>query len=135
MNIFELSDKLVAFKWRKKEIEAALKNVSSEIEKIESEMLQLMTADEIQSFNRGGKTFYLNMKIHASANSEKKAELYDALKDNGYGDLVYETVNANSLAAFVREQIEQNEEVLPEWLEGKVKVFEKSTVGMRKGKS
>lgn len=50
----------------------------------------------------------------------------------GFGDLVYETVNANSLSAFVKEQIEENGDVLPEWLDGLVNVFEKTSVSLRK---
>mgnify|MGYP000783247873 CR=1 FL=1 len=53
-------------------------------------------------------------------------------KRQGYGGLIYETVNANSLSAFVREQISENDDVLPGWLEGLVSVFEKTTVGVRK---
>ena len=60
--------------------------------------------------------------------------MFDALKKQGFGSLITETVNANSLSAFVREQIEENEDTLPEWLEDKVNVFEKVSVGVRKAK-
>ena len=53
-------------------------------------------------------------------------------RTEGYGGLIYETVNANSLSAFVREQISENDDVLPDWLEGLVSVFEKTTVGVHK---
>ena len=68
----------------------------------------------------------------ASATADHKDELFKALRAEGYGGLVYETVNANSLSAFVREQISENDDVLPDWLEGLVSVFEKTTVGVRK---
>ena len=45
---------------------------------------------------------------------------------------MYETVNANSLSAFVKEQISENGDELPDWLNGLVNVFEKTTVGVRK---
>lgn len=45
---------------------------------------------------------------------------------------MYETVNANSLSAFVNEQITENDESLPEWLEGLVNVFEQTRVSVRK---
>ena len=61
-----------------------------------------------------------------------KDELYQALKKAGYGDLVYETVNANSLSAFVKEQMAENGDVLPGWLNGLVNVFEKTGVSLRK---
>jgi len=50
----------------------------------------------------------------------------------GFGELIYETVNANSLSAFVKEQIAENGDELPDWLKGLVNVFEKTTVTVRK---
>jgi hypothetical protein len=64
--------------------------------------------------------------------ADRKEELFEALRTEGYGGLIYETVNANSLSAFVREQISENDDVLPDWLNGLVNVFEKTTVGVRK---
>jgi hypothetical protein len=64
--------------------------------------------------------------------ADRKDELFEALRAEGYGGLIYETVNANSLSAFVREQISENDDVLPDWLNGLVDVFEKTTVGVRK---
>ena len=45
---------------------------------------------------------------------------------------MYETVNANSLSAFVREQTAENGDTLPDWLAGLVTLFEKTSVGVRK---
>ena len=61
----------------------------------------------------------------------RKEELYAALKENGCGDLVYETVNANSLSAFVKEQIAENQDTVPEWLSGLVHVYEQTSVSVR----
>jgi hypothetical protein len=61
-----------------------------------------------------------------------KEELFDALRSKGFGELIYETVNANSLSAFVKEQIAENGDEIPDWLKGLVNVFEKTTVTMRK---
>ena len=58
--------------------------------------------------------------------------MYEALKNEGYGSLITETVNANSLSAFVKEQMADNDDILPNWLEGKVNVFDKVTVNLRK---
>ena len=46
--------------------------------------------------------------------------------------MITETVNANSLSSFVKEQIAENGDELPGWLRGLVNVFEKTTVGVRK---
>ncbi|WP_026486701.1 gp33 family protein [Caldanaerobius polysaccharolyticus] len=134
MEIFELAEKLKSLRERKKALEEEAKNLSHEIEETEAELTSRMIESEMQSFQKAGTLFYLNTKVFASPIPEKKQQLFQALKDNGYGDLVYETVNSNSLSAFVKEQIEQNEDKLPEWLDGLVNVYDKVTIGMRKAK-
>ena len=46
--------------------------------------------------------------------------------------MIYETVNANSFSAFVNEQITENGEELPDWLNGLVNVYEQTKVSVRK---
>lgn len=130
--IFSLADMLKLLKNTKSELAEAVKANNAGIEKVELELANLMVTEELQSFNRNNTLFYLNTKLYASAKADKKIELYDALKDNGFGSLITETVNANSLAAFVREQIENNEDKLPDWLNGRVNVYDKVSVGLRK---
>ena len=132
--IFELADKLRDLKDLKNELAEKTKGNNAEIDKVEFELATLMAREELQSFNRNSILFYLNSKTYASAKAEQKLELFETLKDNGFGSLITETINANSLAAFVREQMETNDETLPSWLDGKVTVFDKVSVGLRKAK-
>jgi hypothetical protein len=99
----------------------------------EIELSNLMLEEEMQNFKRGNMVYYLNTKTFAQAVSGNKDELFKSLRSEGYGDLVYETVNANSLSAFVKEQILINDDKLPDWLDGLVNIYEKTTVGIRKG--
>lgn len=131
-DIFELADKLKELKARKKELEDAAKEISTEIETVDQEMVQMMIDQEMQNFSRAGTLFYLNTKTYASPVAEKKPELFTALKDEGFGDLIKETVDSRSLSAFVNEQIEENDDKLPDWLDGLVNTFDKTTIGMRK---
>ncbi|MBE6846422.1 MAG: hypothetical protein E7508_12170 [Ruminococcus sp.] len=133
-DMFTLADRLKALRERKDELADETKANNAEIEKTELELSQLMAQTETQSFQRAGTLFYLTSKTYASANKENKAELYEALKNEGYGSLITETVNANSLSAFVKEQMSENDDTLPDWLEGKVNVFDKVTVNLRKSK-
>ena len=56
-----------------------------------------------------------------------------ALKANGYGDLVTETVNAGTLTSFAKERMAESETgELPGWLDAVVSTFEKVSVGVRK---
>lgn len=133
-DMFELADKLKELRDKKQHLAEETKKNNAEIEETEYKLSLEMASSETQSFNRSGTLFYLCTKLYASAVKENKAELYEALKNEGYGSLITETVNANSLSAFVKEQMTDNDDVLPDWLEGKVNVFDKVTVGIRKSK-
>jgi predicted nucleic acid-binding Zn-ribbon protein len=135
--IFELADKLKELKDEKKCAEQVIKDISEKISEVEATLAKVMTDSETQSFTRNGTMFCLTLSTKASAVAGLKNELYKILKKQGYGDLVYETVNAQSLSSFVKEQILENEDKLPFWLDGLVNLYEKVSVSVRKssGKS
>lgn len=130
--LFELADQLRALRDAKAEAEQRLKEINAEIDEVNYRLSELMAETETQNFTRAGTMFCLTTKTRASATAGRKDELFSALRGEGYGDLVYETVNANSLSAFVKEQIAENGDALPAWLEGLVNVFEKTGVSLRK---
>jgi len=130
--LFEWADKLKALRDRKDELEAELKQVNMDIDNADWHLSNLMAETETQNFTRAGTMFCLTTKIRASARAGQKDELFAALRGEGYGDMITETVNANSLSSFVKEQIAENGDALPDWLDGLVSVFEKTTVGVRK---
>lgn len=131
-DLFALADQLRELKETKKRLEDELKAVGLEIDRVDAALAEQMIASETQNFTRNGTMFCLTSTTRASATAGRKDELFEALSAAGYGDLVYETVNANSLSAFVKEQTAENEDILPSWLDGLVTVFEKTTVGVRK---
>ncbi len=130
--MFELADRLRELREEKAAAELRLKELSAEIDEVDYRLSELMAETETQNFTRQGLMFCLTTKTRASAMAGRKEELFSALRAEGYGDLVYETVNANSLSAFVKEQIAENGDTIPDWLNGLVNVFEKTTVGVRK---
>ena len=130
--ILEWADKLKALRDRKAELEAEMKDVNAEIDNADWHLSNLMAESETQNFTHAGTTFCLVTKTRASAKAGLKDELFRALRDEGYGDMITETINANNLSAFVKEQIAENGDALPEWLDGLVSVFEKTSVGVRK---
>lgn len=131
-SMFELAGRLKSLRDEKQEAEQRLKEINAAIEETDYGLAMMMAESETQNFTHAGTMFSLTTKTRASATAERKDELFTALRREGYGDLVYETVNANSLSAFVKEQIAENEDNLPKWLDGLVKIFEKTTVGVRK---
>ncbi len=131
--IFEMADKLKAAKDRKKELDAQVKEVNAEIESLDLALSDAMAEAELDRFSRNGSTFYLNTRLFASPAAGRKDDLMQVLKEQGYGSIVVETVNANTLASFVKEQMAANEDVIPGWLSDVVSTFEKVSVGVRKG--
>ena len=130
--MFELADRLKELRETKKELEQQLKLLNAELDEADFCLANAMLESETQNFTRSGIMFCLTNTIRASALADRKDELFAALRSEGFGALVYETVNANSLSAFVKEQIAENNDTLPNWLNGLVNVFEKTTVGVRK---
>ena len=130
--MYELAEQLGALREAKKEAEQRVKDINAALDDVEYRLAAWMANTETQSFTRAGTTFSLTHRTYASAVPGHKDALYAALKAAGYGDLVYETVNANSLSAFVGEQITEHGETLPEWLDGLVRVFEQTKVSVRK---
>ena len=130
--LFVLADQLRELKETKKYAEQELKEITEEIERVDAALAEQMIANETQNFTRNGTMFCLTSTTRASAAAGRKDELFEALREAGFGDLVYETVNTNSLSAFVKEQTMESRDILPCWLDGLVNVFEKTTVGVRK---
>jgi len=130
--MFSLSEELINLRNLKDDLEQQLTEVATKINSVEFRLCETMTENNTQNFTRNGQMFYLTTRTRASAVADMKDELFNALKVQGFGDLVKETVNANSLNAFVNEQISQNDEILPQWLNGLVSIFEKATVAVRK---
>lgn len=132
LELTELADRLFEKKEQKKDLEAQSKNLTAEIEELDKKLSDAMAEAEMDKFSHGGKTFYLNTRLFASAQQGRKDELFTALKENGFGEIVTETVNANTLASFCKEQMAENGDELPEWLSSVVSTFEKVSVGIRR---
>lgn len=131
--IFDLADQLKAAKDKKKELDAESKELGAKIEELDLALSDAMADAECERFSRNGSTFYLNTRLYASPIAGQKEAMFQALKENGYGGLVTETVNANTLDSFVKEQMAENNDEVPAWISEVVNTFEKVSVGIRKG--
>lgn len=130
--LLELSDKLKELRLVKSNLEAQTKGVNEEIDGVMTEMIGIMTTEELTSFNRNGTTFSLVTTEYPSPEPDKKAELWEAMKANGFEDLF--TINSQTLSATIKELISENDGVLPTWLEGLIKIAEKNSIRVAKSK-
>ena len=111
--IFAMADRLKALQEEKKALEASAKALGTEIAALDDKLSDAMTEAELDRFSRSGCTFYLKSRLFASPAAGCKEEMMQALKDHGFGTLVVETVNGNTLASFLKEQREETGEDIP----------------------
>ena len=130
--ILSLAAKLKDLRDTKKDVEEEVKFLNGEIEKVTGELSALMTDNELPSFTHSGFTYSLSTRTFASPLAGDKESLYAALRENGYGDIITETVNANTLSSTINDLIEQNDDALPDWLSGKISTYDKTTVRVAK---
>ena len=129
---FELAEFLKELRDKKADLEAEVKGINAEIDSITAELVADLIENESTGFNYKGYNFSLVIKEYPSAELDRKDELYDAMKENGFEHLF--TINSNTLSATVKDLKENNDGQLPAWLEGLIKVAEKATIQIRKGR-
>ena len=123
--LFELADQLKVAKDRKKQLDAEVKENNAVIEDLDRRLSDAMAEQEVDRFSRNGSLFYLSSRLFASPKAGEKETMIAALKANGYGDLVIETVNSGTLSSFAKERMAETETGdLPDWLADIIQTFE-----------
>ena len=114
----------------KRGLDAELKQVRTQLVTLEDAAIEYLAEEGITSVKMNGSTVYMQTQTFASLAEDKDAAMV-AFKEHGLGDLVRETVNSSSLAAFVREMRETEEGGIPDELEPHVTVSEVTRLRMR----
>lgn len=83
--------------------EAVLDGLKKKKEEIEQGMFAMMVEEGIDGLKHGGFSFTPSVRPFASLAADTKEEGFEWLRENGYGDLVKESVNANSLSSLYKE--------------------------------
>ncbi len=130
--LFKLADELQALREHKEALEADLAQANKDIYFADRKLSGRMADSETQNFTRAGVCFYLTDKSRYNAIPGQQEALLSAFKAQGFGELIKEQINANTLSSFVREQARENDDRIPSWLEGLVSKYENIVVGVRK---
>ncbi len=126
------ADTLKALRGEKADLQAKLKDVQESIDAVEAELIQLMTDAECTGFERNGTRFSLVIREFPGAVPEEKEELYHRMRLHGFDHLF--TINTQTLSATVKELKANNDDVLPDWLEGVIQIFEQPSIRVSKSK-
>lgn len=128
--MLEIADRLKELRDKKADLDFQAKALGEEIALVEQDLIQCMTDEECESFKHNGINFTLVIREYPAAVPEMKATLYEKMKRRGFGHLF--TINSQTLSATLKELKANNDDVMPSWLDGLVKVAEKSTIQIRR---
>ena len=88
---------------------------------LEEECYTKMCDVGVQSINIKGKTAYCRTDVFCSMAADHKEEAGAWLKEEGYADLFYETINSRTLSAAMKEFMKDGGELPTELITMKVK--------------
>lgn len=131
---FEKYEDLLAEKDR---IEKQDKEIKEKIESMKSDIIQEMIDEETPSIQIGNYAYSLQEKTKYSKKSEADlaaagVNFFTVLRQNGFGDLITETVNARTLSSAMSELADKNDGELPDDLASVVSKYEFSDIARRK---
>ena len=133
-DVFELSKRLKDLKDQKDALNTQLKAVNEELENVNRELSQLMVDNELQRFSLHGTLYYLSTDVYISEIADRREELYESIRQQGYGDLIKNTIPYQTLKSFVKEMMEDQAEAEdgdpkpPPWLRPFVRVYKADKV-------
>ena len=114
MNIAELADQYQAAKDNAERIEAELQDAKAFRDNLKGRLIDAMLEEETDSIGRNGRRYTVCAKTKYSKAAGADDQLFDLLREQGLGDIIRETVNANTLQAAMKQLAEDNGGELPE---------------------
>lgn len=130
--VLDLIDQFKAALEEKDTLAEATKRNNAEVIEVRDKLAQAMVDAEIDQVGRHGINWKLKPTTKYSKKAGKDAELFDILRDHGLGDLIKETVNAQTLQGAMSELAKENDDELPDEFTEVINKFEYMDVSHRK---
>ena len=131
-NMMTLADRYKELRDKKYALQDELKALHEELDQAEADLVAAMTAEECSGFKRNGYGFSLVIKEYPGAVPEEKDELYRRMRAHGFDHLF--TINPMTLSGTVKELKANNDDILPDWLEGVIRIFEQPSIRVTRAK-
>ena len=112
---------------RKRRLEAMIKANNAELRNAETDVLEYLAENGIQSIKTTEGTVYHRMTMRARLNTGDLDAAHAVMRELEMGDLIKPNVNANSLSAWIRE----NDNVIPEGLKPHIDAYEDHRIGFK----
>lgn len=130
--MLSLVDEYRALLDRKDELAEHTKANNKAIEACRNRLAELMVNEEVEKINRSGYTYTLSPKTKYTKAAGMDEELFALLREVGLGDIITETVNAQTLSSTVNQIVEENDGFLPEEWEGVVNEYSFMDISRRR---
>ena len=116
---------------RKRALDDDLKELNERLVLIELELLDQFEAAGVDKIGKDGYTLYMARSLRPRAKDGDRDRMLEAIKANGYGDLVKEDIHPKRLETIVKELDEQGE--MPGWAKDTIEIYEQYNIRVRKG--
>ena len=122
---------------KKDQLAQDTKDNNAAIDKLKAEIAETMIDEDIPSQGYGDYVYSLQDKIKYSKRGEaefqeKGLDFFEVLREQGFGDIIKETVNANTLQSTMKEVADENDGELPPELDEIVSSYEMTDISRRK---
>ena len=116
----------------KDQLNAQLKDINEEIELKRAELADAMIDADIPKVTHLGYSWSVGTKTRFSKKAGADEELFELLRDNGLGDIIKETVNAQTLQGTMSGIAAENDGELPDEWKDVINVYEFNDITRRK---
>lgn len=118
MPLRELAEEFNKLKGEKEQAEMTASFITAKFDVIRMESIpNKMEAEGVESIRLEGiGRLGLTADLFLSVKGEMKGALYDWLRENGFGELITDSVNGSTLKAFVKEQMKKGKPIPTECL-------------------
>ena len=122
---------------KKDQLAQDTKDNNAAIDKLKEEIAETMIDEDIPSQGYGDYVYSLQDKIKYSKRGEaelqeKGLDFFEVLREQGFGDIIKETVNANTLQSTMKAVADENDGELPPELDEIVSSYEMTDISRRK---
>ena len=122
---------------KKDQLAQDTKDNNAAIDKLKAEIAETMIDEDIPSQGYGDYVYSLQDKIKYSKRGEaelqeKGLDFFEVLREQGFGDIIKETVNANTLQSIMKAVADENDGELPPELDEIVSSYEMTDISRRK---
>ena len=122
---------------KKDQLAKDTKENNAAIDKLKAEIAETMIDEDIPSQGYGDYVYSLQDKIKYSKRGEaylqeRGLDFFEVLREQGFGDIIKETVNANTLQSTMKAVADENDGELPPELDEIVSSYEMTDISRRK---